>query len=70
MQEKEFDRRRAAQVKALLALSDKPVVKVIDLIEILLQQEPSLPVIVQLGSCDLPLGYVRLDDKGRLLLGV
>jgi len=62
MDQSDFEKRRAAQKRTLKAMDKKPMVKVIDLVEMLLQEEPSLPVVVQIGTHQFPILYVRADD--------
>lgn len=67
MDQKEFETRRSAQKQALKAVDEKPIVKVIDLVEKLLRENPSLPVIIQVGSWQFPIAYVRADDDESIL---
>jgi len=71
MDQKEFEISRAAQKKALKAINEKPVVKVIDLVELLLLENPSLPVVMQVGSWQFPIAYVRADDdENNIQIGI
>jgi len=59
----EFEKIRAAKVRALLAT--RPAMTAIDLVEKLLQENPSLPVCLKIGSLrprDLPLVALHTDD--------
>ena len=71
MDQKEFETSRAAQKKALKAIDEKPIVKVIDLVELLLLENPGLPVVVQVGSWQFPIAYVRADDdENNIQIGI
>jgi len=52
---------RAAPIRALKSMDKKPMIKVIDLVEMLLRENPSLPAIIQAGTHRLPVRYVRAD---------
>ena len=67
MQQNEFEARRAAQKRALKAVDEKPIVKAIDLVEILLGENPSLPVVLQVGSWQFPIAYIRADDDETVI---
>lgn len=67
MDRNEFETSRAAQKKALKAINEKPIVKVIDLVELLLLENPGLPVVVQVGSWQFPIAYVRADDDENVV---
>lgn len=67
MDQKEFETRRSAQKKALKSVDEKPIVKVIDLVEILLLENPGLPVVLQVGSWQFPIAYVRADDDENVV---
>ena len=71
MDKNEFETSRAAQKKALKAVDEKPVVKVIDLVELLLLENPGLPVVVQVGTRQFPIAYVRADDdENNIQIGI
>ncbi len=67
MDQKEFETRRSAQKRALESVDEKPIVKVIDLVEILLGENPSLPVVLQVGNWQFPIAYVRADDDENII---
>ncbi len=67
MDQKEFETRRSSQKRALKAAGEKPIVKVIDLVEILLGENPGLPVVLQVGSWQFPIAYVRADDDEAVI---
>ena len=68
LQEKEFKDRKAANIRALRAMAAKPAVKAIDLLEILLEQDPGLPVVLQDGNFDLPIVSVQADAEHGIRL--
>lgn len=70
MEQTEFDRRRTAQKKALKAVDEKPIVKVIDLVDLLLLENPGLPVVVQVGSRQFSIACVFADDENVLHIGI
>jgi len=70
LEQKEFEDRRAAQIKALETMIEKPAMKVIELVEILLEQDPSLPVVVQDGDFELPIVCVQADAEHGVRLYV
>lgn len=76
MDQKEFDKRKAAQINALECLAvlyEKPavkVVKVIDLVEMLLRQNPSLPVVMQVGTQQFAIVSVVADSQNVVRLYV
>ena len=71
MQQNEFETRRSAQKKALKAVGERPIVKTIDLVEMLLEENPSLPVVLQIGSWQFPIVYVSADgDESILRIGI
>lgn len=70
MLQKEFENRRAAQIKALETMNEKPALKVIELVEILLEQNPGLPVVLQDGSWQFPIVSVRADAENGVRLYV
>lgn len=63
MDQDQFDRCRAAQIKALKAMDEKSAVKVIDLVEMLLRENPTLPVFMRVGTEQVPVSYVQADTK-------
>ncbi|MBA7529072.1 hypothetical protein ES705_21264 [subsurface metagenome] len=63
MDQGEFETRRIAQKKALKAVGKQPVVKVIDLVELLLLESPGLPVFVRVGSWKFPVACVCADGE-------
>jgi len=67
MQQNEFEMRRMALKRALKAVDEKPIVKAIDLVEILLGENPGLPVFVQVGTRQFPIAYVRADDDEAVI---
>lgn len=67
MDQHEFETRRSAQKRALESVDEKPIVKVIDLVEILLLENPGLPVVLQVGSWQFPIAYVRADDDENVV---
>ena len=71
LEQTEFDKRRIAQKRALKAVGEKPVVKVIDLVELLLLENPGRPVVVQVGSWQFPVAYVSADnDENIIRIGI
>ncbi len=70
MQQKEFERRRSAQIKALKAVDEKPIMKVIDLVEMMLTENPSSPVVVREGNRQLRIVSVRADSQNNVQLHV
>lgn len=70
MDRREFERRRSAQIRALKAVDEKPTMKVIDLVEMLLTENPSLPVIVQQGTRQLRIVSVRADSQNNVQIQV
>ncbi|GAJ08263.1 unnamed protein product [marine sediment metagenome] len=70
MDQEEFETRRSAQKKALKAIDEKPIIKVIDLVELLLLENPGRPVVVQVGTRQFPIAYVRADDEDNIQLGI
>jgi len=71
MDQNDFETRRSAQKRALKAIDEKPIAKVIDLVEILLEENPGLPVFVQVGSQQFPIAYVRADDdENNIQIGI
>lgn len=70
MLQKEFDDRKAANIRALELLFEKPAVKVIELVEILLEQNPGLPVIVEDGERQRPVVCVWADLENGVRLQV
>jgi hypothetical protein len=68
MLQSEFEQRRAANMRALLPASKKPNIKVIDLVEKILYQNPSLPVVIQIGTQQFPIESVDVDDKNRVCI--
>ncbi|MCJ7805719.1 hypothetical protein MUP46_03705 [Patescibacteria group bacterium] len=63
-----FENRRAAQVQALRAM--QPAMKVIELIEELLKENPSLPVTVEIGSRQFSITSVKVDEDGKVRIRV
>jgi len=63
-----FENRRAAQVRALRAM--KPAMKVIELVEELLKENPSLPVTIEIGSHQFSITSVKVDDDGKVRIRV
>ena len=63
MDRNEVETRRSAQKRSLKAVDEKPIVKVIDLVELLLLENPSLPLVVQVGSWQFPVACVCADDE-------
>lgn len=71
MDQKEFELRRLSQKKSLKLVDGKPVVKVIDLVESLLQiEDPGLPVVVQVGTWRFPVAFVCADDENNVQIGI
>ena len=70
MDQKDFERRKAAQIKALKAMNEKPMIKVIDLVEMLLEENPSLPMVIQIGTYQFPITSVCADDENNVQLHV
>jgi len=71
MDQREWEARLAAQKRALKALDEKPMVKAIDLVEMLLRENPSLPVVVQIGTHQFPIACVQLDDdENNIQIGI
>jgi len=68
LEQKEFEDRRAAQIKALETMIEKPGIKVIELVEILLEQNPGLPVVLQDGCWQFPIVSVRADPENGVRL--
>ncbi|MBA7528323.1 hypothetical protein ES705_20506 [subsurface metagenome] len=67
MDQREFEASRTAQKRALKSVDERPIAKAIDLVELLLLENPSLPVIVQVGSWQFPIAYVRADDDENVI---
>jgi len=67
MDQKEFEMRRIALKRALKAVDEKPIVKVIDLVELLLMENPGLPVVVQVGTRQFPIAFVLADDDETVI---
>ena len=63
MLQKEFEKRKVANIRALKAMPAKPALKVIELVEILLEQHPGLPVVLQDGNFELPIVSVQADAE-------
>ncbi|MBA7495859.1 hypothetical protein ES702_06455 [subsurface metagenome] len=70
MDQNEFERHKAAQIRALNAMDEKPMIKVIDLVELLLKENPSLPVVIQVGTRKMPITSVLADDENNVQLKV
>ena len=70
MDQNDFETRRSAQKRALKSVDEKPIVKVIDLVELLLLENPGLPVVVQVGTRQFPIAYVRADDENNIQIGI
>ncbi len=70
LEQKEFDDRKAANIRAVELMIEKPGIKVIELVEILLEQEPGLPVVLQDGSWQFPIVSVRADPENGVRLYV
>lgn len=61
MLQKEFEKSKAAQIKALKTWIENPAIKVIGMVEILLEQNPGLPLTVQDGNRQLRIVSVTVD---------
>lgn len=68
MDQSEFEKRQAQQIRALRAM--QPAMKVIELVEELLKENPSLPVTVEIGSCQFSIKSVKVDDDGKVRIRV
>jgi len=66
MLQSEFEQRRIANLRVLLPASQRPGMKVIDLVERLLDQAPGLPVIIHMGTQRYPIQSVDVDDENRV----
>ena len=70
LEQKEFDGRKAANIRAVKLMIEKPALKVIELVEILLEQEPGLPVVLQDGSWQFPIIAAVADAENGVRLYV
>jgi len=70
MEQSEFEASRSAQKKALKSVDEKRIVKAIDLIELLLMEEPGLPIVVQVGTRQFPIAFVCADDDDNIQIGI
>ncbi len=61
LEQKEFDGRKAANIRAVKLMIEKPALKVIELVETLLEQNPGLPLTVQDGNRQLRIDSVTVD---------
>ena len=61
LEQKEFDDSKAANIRAVELMIEKPRLKVIDLVETLLEQNPGLPLTVQDGNRQLRIVSVTVD---------
>ncbi len=61
LEQKEFDDRKAANLRAVKLMIETPALKVIELVETLLEQNPGLPVTVQDGNRQLRIDSVTVD---------
>ncbi len=61
IEQKEFDDRKAANIKAVKLMNENPAFKVIEMVEILLDQNPGLPLTVQDGNRQLRIVSVTVD---------
>ena len=68
MFQSEFEKHRAAQKKALFIFDKKPDMKVIDLTELLLGQDPSLTVVIQVGGRKYSIDDVSAGIGGSILI--
>lgn len=62
----EFEQRKEANLKALSVFGKKPDMKAIDLIDLLLSQDPSLPVVIQAGSQRYSIETVGVGVDGKV----
>lgn len=78
MNQDEFEQRRMSGLKALstfkekrtIKASKKPMIKNIDLVEILLNENPSLSMILQVGIQRYAIGHICIDDENEeIVLG-
>lgn len=62
LEQKEFDDSKAANIRAVKLMIEKPpALKVIELVETLLEQNPGLPLTVQDGNRQLRIDSVTVD---------
>ncbi|MBW2605330.1 MAG: hypothetical protein JRE28_13635 [Deltaproteobacteria bacterium] len=66
MFQNEFEKSRNANLKALSVFDNKPDMKAIDLIDLLLGQDPSLPVVIQVGAQIYPIETVGVDNNKKV----
>ena len=59
LEQKEFEARRVRNKRSLEAMEEKPGIKVIDLVEILLEQPADSRVVFQDGTWQFPIVSVR-----------
>jgi len=62
----EFEQRRQSQKKALSVFDKVPDLKVIDLIDLLLDQDPSSPVVIQIEGRIFSIETVGVDNDKKI----
>jgi len=62
----DFEKSRRSQIKALLAMDKKQDMKVVELIELLLEQNPSSPVALQMGTQRYSIESVGVDSESAV----
>lgn len=68
MRKKEFDKRRTANIRALELMAEKPALKVIELVEILLEQDRNLAVVVNVEGRELSIISVLTGGENNVRL--
>jgi hypothetical protein len=62
----EFELSKQANLRALFALYETPDLKVIDLVELLQEQNPSSPVVIQVGAQRYSIENVGVDNDKKV----
>ena len=62
----EFELSKQANLRALFALYETPDLKVIDLVELLQEQNPSSPVVLQVGAQRYSIETVGVDNDKKV----
>ena len=68
LQQKELERRKAANLRALETMNEKPAIKVIDLLRILVEISPNLPVVVNVEGRELSIISVLVGGENNVRL--
>lgn len=66
----DFEKRKRSQIKALLAMDKKQDMKVVELIELLLEQNPSSPVALQMGTQRYFIESVGVDNENKVRIQI